>query len=160
MAVRVYCAGPLFTPYERDFMSKCGKALSAHGIDAFVPHESPRVEIPNDTRSRQKRCFDKDFEAIASSNAMLAVLNGTEVDDGTACEMGIFYALMQKDSTKKGIAALQQDWRTQGSPGEGKGLNAFVHGCLLKVGKVFHSLDEAVEQIRVWQGELEEGGEA
>jgi len=25
---------------------------------------------------------------------------------------------------------------------------------------VFHSLDEAVEQIRVWQGELEEGGEA
>jgi nucleoside 2-deoxyribosyltransferase len=158
--VRVYCAGPLFTPYERDFMSKCGKALQAHGIDAFVPHESPRVKPPDDTRSRQKRCFDHDFGAIATSNAMLAVLNGTEVDDGTACEMGIFYALMQEDPTKKGIAALQQDWRTQESPGEGKGLNAFVHGCLLKAGKVFHSLEEAVEQIRVWQAELEEGGQA
>jgi hypothetical protein len=140
-------------------MSQCGQALREHGIDAFVPHESPKVEIPNDTRSRQKRCFDKDFGAISTSNAMLAVLNGPEVDDGTACEIGIFYALMHHDPTKKGIAAVQQDWRTQGSPGEGKGLNAFVHGCLLKVGAVFHSLEEAVEQIRVWRGELEEEGE-
>lgn len=159
--MKVYCAGPLFTPPEREFMSACGKALRERGIDPFVPHESPREEIPNDTRSRQKRCFDKDFGAISTSQAMLAVLNGTEVDDGTAAEIGIFYALMQSDPSKKGIAALQQDWRTQGSPGEGKGLNAFVHGCLLKVGMVFHSLEEAVEQIGAWQDELNaEGGQA
>jgi len=156
--VKVYCAGPLFTPYEREFMSQCGKALRQKGIDAFVPHEGPREELPNDTRSRQKRCFDKDFGAISASGAMLAVLNGTEVDDGTACEIGIFYALMQDDPTKKGIAAVQQDWRTQGEPGEGKGLNAFVHGCLLKVGRVFHSLEEAAEQIATWQEEAEGAG--
>ena len=156
--MKVYCAGPLFTPYEREFMSKCGKALREHGIEAFVPHESPKIEIPNDTRSRQKRCFDNDFGAISTCNAFLAVLNGTEVDDGTACEFGIFYALMQDDPTKKGVAAVHQDWRTQGDPGEGKGVNAFVRGCLLKAGEVFHSLEEAVEQIKTWQAELEATG--
>lgn len=48
--MKAYCAGPLLTLYERDFVSECGKALQAHGIDAFVP-QSPIVELPNDTRS-------------------------------------------------------------------------------------------------------------
>ncbi len=158
--MKVYCAGPLFTPYEREFMSRCGQALREHDIDAFVPHESPKLKIPNDTRSMQKRVFDNDFEAITEANAILAVVNGPEVDDGTACELGVFYALMQDDPTKKGIVALQQDWRTQEPPGEGKGLNAFVLGCLLKVGTICHSLENAVAQIVAWQAELEGRGGA
>ena len=49
------------------------------------------------------------------------------VDDGTACEIGIFYALMQSDPTKKGIVGLLTDLRsTLGH--EGHGLNLFVAG--------------------------------
>ena len=159
MVMKVYCAGPLFVPYEREFMSQCGQALREHGIDAFVPHESPKMKIPDDPRSVQKRVFDNDFGAISESNAILAVVNGPEVDDGTACEMGVFYALMQSDPGKKGIVALQQDWRTQEPPGEGKGLNAFVLGCVLRAGKVVHSLEDAVQQLKAWQEELEGKGE-
>jgi nucleoside 2-deoxyribosyltransferase len=198
--MKVYCAGPLFVPYEREFMSKCGQALRESGIDPFVPHESFAQDLPPNTlhllRERgltnerdltgqplanlvrdllrkdlikredlglpsgpsAKRVFDKDFGAIAESNAMLAVINGTEVDDGTACEIGIFYALMQTDPTKKGIVAVHNDWRTMGSPGEGKGLNAFVSGCLLKGGIVHRELKDAVKQISAWQAELQSEG--
>ncbi len=198
--MKVYCAGPLFTPYEREYMSKCGQALREKGIEPFVPHESFKLELPPDTPRlllerglaskedlaerpladlvrnllRQdlitreelglpsgpaaKRVFDKDFGAIAESNAMLAVIDGTEVDDGTACEIGIFYALMQTDPSKVGIVALHDDWRTRNSPGEGKGLNAFVLGCLLKAGQVCRELDDAVGQLQTWQAELRSAG--
>lgn len=198
--MKVYCAGPLFTPYEREFMSTCGRVLRENGIDAFVPHESPKPDLPpellrfllrrglvseEELRSKPhweilnalkkagkvtdqdlepfigtpaKRVFNNDFGAISSSNAMLAVVNGPEVDDGTACEIGVFYALMLDDPSKKGIVALHQDWRTEEHPGEGKGLNAFVLGCLLKAGKICHSLDEAGAILKKWQAELESEG--
>ena len=156
--MKVYCAGPLFTPYQREFMSNCGQDLREHGVDAFVPHESPKEKVPNDTRSVGKRVFDNDFGAIASCNAMLAVVNGAEVDDGTACEIGVFWALAQSDPQKVGVVALQQDWRTQDPPGEGKGLNSFVLGCVQKVGMVCHSLEEAVAQLKAWQTEMERSG--
>lgn len=191
--MKVYCAGPLFTPYEREYMSKCGQALRAVGIDPFVPHESFKLQLPPDTIERltrfgvvtpemleefsldevvwqllQKRVitremlglpggtsaqqvFDKDFGAIAESHAMLAVINGPEVDDGTACEIGVFGALMETDPTKKGIVAVHEDWRTLNSPGEGKGLNPFIHGCLVRSGHIVHSLEEAVSILASWR---------
>ena len=155
--MKIYFAGPLFTPYEREYISRCAVTLRENGIDPFVPHETPKVEIPGDTRSRAKRCLDNDFNGINQANAMLAILNGTEIDDGTACEIGIFYTLMQKDPSKKGIVALHGDWRTA-ETGEGKGLNGFVLGCVLKAGVVCTSLDDAIQQLKKWQAELASAG--
>ena len=151
--MKIYFAGPLFTDYERDFISKSAVVLRENGIEPFVPHESPKEERPNETRSRAKQCLDNDFYGINTANAMLAIVNGTEVDDGTACEIGIFYSLMQTDPTKKGIVALHGDWRTKDS-GEGKPLNAFVKGCIEKVGVICTSLEDAIEQLQVWNDEL------
>ena len=152
--MKIYFAGPLFTVYERDFISSCAVKLRAEGIEPFVPHESEKPEIPGDTRSVAKRCLDNDFAGISSANAMLAILNGPEVDDGTAAEIGIFYALMQKDPTKKGIVALHDDWRTK-EGGEGKSLNAFVDGCLQKVGVICPNIDEAIIQLKKLQMKLQ-----
>jgi Nucleoside 2-deoxyribosyltransferase len=152
--MKIYFAGPLFTEYERDYISKCAQVLRLNGIDPFVPHESPKVEIQGDRRSRPKRCFDNDFGGIYRAKAMLAILNGTEIDDGTASEIGIFYTLMQSDPTRKGIVALHNDYRTNPN-GEGKGINAFVLGCIQEVGVVVRTLDEAVEQLNTWKTELE-----
>ena len=77
-------------------------------------------------------------------------LDGAMVDDGTACEVGIFYALMQSDPTKKGIAGLLTDLRsTRGH--EGHGLNLFVEGCIEAGGRVCGSLDEVVEVLAGWR---------
>jgi nucleoside 2-deoxyribosyltransferase len=155
--MKIYFAGPLFTPYERGYISESAQVLREYGIDPFVPHETPKEVHPDDTRSRAKRCFDNDFGAIHEANAMLAIVNGPEVDDGTACEIGIFYALMQSDPTKKGIVALHDDYRTREN-GEGKGLNAFVLGCLQAAGVIHKDLDRAVEQLVTWKRELEADG--
>ncbi len=195
--MKIYFAGPLFTPYEREYISRSAKTLREHGLDVFVPHESFKAPVPPEvvenlvqrgliTREQlqkqpaielvrelvmagtisskelgveikppAKSCFDNDFGAISEAKAMLAVINGTEVDDGTATEIGIFYALKQSDPTKKGVVALHEDWRTLDRPGEGKGLNAFVLGCILDMGKVVYRIEDAIEQLKLWQAELQ-----
>jgi hypothetical protein len=151
--MRIYFAGPLFTVYEREYISKCAVTLREHGIDPFVPHEQPWTKDPGDLRSPAKKCLDKDFDGINGASAMLALVNGTEVDDGTACEIGIFSALMLSDPGKKGIVALHDDWRT-GGIGEGKPLNAFVRGCVESVGVIVNDLESAIQQLLAWKAEL------
>lgn len=156
--MKIYFAGPLFTEYERSFISQCAVKLRENGMEVFVPHEMPWEDDPTDTRTRARRCLDKDCDGIFAANAILALVNGAEVDDGTACEIGIFSQLMLKDPTKKGIVALHGDWRTRPG-GEGKPLNLFVHGCVLKSGAVVNTLDEAIARLKGWQAELDAAAE-
>jgi hypothetical protein len=144
--VRVYFAGPLFTPYERSFIDECAARLRADGIDVFVPHENALAA--GDTSAAT--IFAKDWRGLAEADAVVAVLDGPMVDDGTACEIGIFYALMQTDSTKKGILGLLTDLR--GTLGhEGHGLNLFVLGCIEAAGKVCASMDDVSAALAAWR---------
>ncbi len=153
--MKIYFAGPLFTVYEREYISRCAAQLRQEGMEVYVPHENVRPPDPADKRSIAKRCLDNDFSAISGSHAILALINGTEVDDGTAAEIGIFYTLMQHDATKKGIVALHDDWRTR-EGGEGKPINLFVGGCLLKTGPICHTLEDSIRQLKAWQAEIEQ----
>ena len=144
--MRVYFAGPLFTPYERSFIDECAARLRAEGIEVFVPHENALAA--GDTSAAT--IFEKDWNGLSEANAVVALLDGPTVDDGTACEIGIFYALMQTDSTKKGIVGLLTDLRaTLGH--EGHGVNLFVLGCVEAGGKVCGSIDEVVEALAEWR---------
>lgn len=144
--MRVYFAGPLFTPYERSFIDECAARLRAEGIDVFVPHENALAA--GDTSPAT--IFQKDWDGLSQADAVVALLDGPMVDDGTACEIGIFYALMQDDPTKKGIVGLLTDLR--GTLGhEGHGLNLFVQGCIEAGGKITGSLDDVVETLNGWR---------
>jgi nucleoside 2-deoxyribosyltransferase-like protein len=99
-ALKIYFAGPLFTPYERSFIDECAAALRADGFEVFVPHEH---ELATGVDVTAARIFAKDRPGIERADAMLAILDGPSVDDGTACEIGMFHALMQSDPSKKGI---------------------------------------------------------
>lgn len=144
--MRVYFAGPLFTPYERSFIDECAVRLRAEGIEVFVPHENALAT--GDTSPAT--IFAKDWEGLSSADAVVALLDGATVDDGTACEIGIFYALMQNDPSKKGIAGLLTDLRsTLGH--EGHGLNLFVQGCVEVGGKLCGSVDEVVDVLARWR---------
>ncbi len=144
--MRVYFAGPLFTPYERSFIDECAGRLRADGIEVFVPHENALAT--GDTSAAT--IFAKDWQGLAEADAVVAVLDGPMVDDGTACEIGIFYALMQSDSTKKGIVGLLTDLRGT-LRHEGHGLNLFVHGCIEAAGKVCNSMDEVSAALAEWR---------
>jgi nucleoside 2-deoxyribosyltransferase-like protein len=144
--VKIYFAGPLFTPYERGYIDDCAARLRDEGFDVFVPHEHELAEM-NTTAGE---IFVKDWEGLAPADAVLALLDGPMVDDGTACEIGIFYALMQSDPSKHGIVGLLTDLR--GTRGESNGLNLFVEGCIeASGGAIVHDLDAAVTLLRTWR---------
>lgn len=92
-----------------------------------------------------------------TSNAVLALLDGPMVDDGTASEIGIFWAAMQSDPTKKGIVGLVTDTRVIRDRNmiDGKGINLFVRGCIEDVGQVVDKFDKAIEILRTWKSEIE-----
>jgi nucleoside 2-deoxyribosyltransferase len=149
--VKVYFAGPLFTPYERGFIDECAAQLRGAGFEVFVPHEH---ELALDGTVTPERIFEKDWAALSEANALLAGLDGPMIDDGTACEIGIFYALMRSDESKKGIVGLVTDLRATRDTereGEARGLNLFVVGCIEAAGQITTSLPEAQRVLEGWR---------
>ena len=143
--MRIYFAGPLFTPYERSFIDECAAVLRADSFEVFVPHEH---ELASDVDGTAAGIFAQDRLEIERADAMLAILDGPSVDDGTACEIGMFHALMQSDPSKKGIVGLLTDIRAM--RGESTGVNLFVQGAIEDVGGIVSSLEEAHDVLRRW----------
>lgn len=145
--MRVYFAGPLFTPYERSFIDTCAARMRDAGMEVFVPHEIP---LPDPVTP--KFIFDVDSREVFAADAILALLDGPMVDDGTACEIGIFYAAMRSDKSKKGIVGLVTDTRVirDRNMVDGKGINLFVRGCVEEVGHVVENFECAFEILLKW----------
>ena len=146
--MRIYLAGPMFTPYERAFLADCAERLRAEGFDVFVPHEQGLVG--RDATS--EAVFEIDAGGLESADAVLAVLDGPSVDDGTACEIGLFHGLKQRDPERKGVVGLLTDLR-----GERHGdfaTNLFVRGCIdAGGGAVVNSLDDALAILHRWRSD-------
>lgn len=153
--MKVYFAGPLFTPYERGFIDECAARLRAAGIEVFVPHEQ---SLPADGLTAQA-VFDKDGIGLFPANAVVALLDGPMVDDGTACEIGLFYGMQRNDPTKKGVLGLVTDSRVLESRKrvvEGRGLNLYVRGCIERTGGgVYNSIEEILPVLQQWDEELQ-----
>ena len=150
--MRIYFAGPLFTPYERGFIDECAAQLRSAGFEVFVPHEHG---LTLDGTVTAERIFAKDWTGLSEANAVLALLDGPVIDDGTACEIGIFYALMHGDPGKKGIVGLVTDLRARRETErehEARGLNLFVVGCIeAGGGAIVGTLEEAQEVLESWR---------
>ena len=61
--------------------------------------------------STAEAVFAVDAGGVESADAVLAVLDGPSVDDGTACEIGLFHGLKQRDPERKGVVGLLTDLR-------------------------------------------------
>lgn len=105
----VYLAAALFSEAELDFNRKLRDEIKSAGFMVFLPQEDSN-NIKNE-RTRQKIIFGKNEAAIQNSDIIVAVLDGTDVDSGTAWEIGYAYAL------GKPIFGLRTDFRTLGIEG-------------------------------------------
>jgi nucleoside 2-deoxyribosyltransferase len=144
--MRIYLAGSIFTPYERAFLSDCAERLRAEGFDVFVPHEQGLMGVDVTAEA----VFAVDAGGVESADAVLAVLDGPSVDDGTACEIGLFHGLKQRDPERKGIVGLLTDVRAE-RRGE-FATNLFVRGCIeAGGGAVVDSLDDALAILEGWR---------
>jgi nucleoside 2-deoxyribosyltransferase len=145
--MRIYLAGPLFSEAEREWLDRLAQRLRGEGFDCFVPHEhfDALAELT------PAEVFRVDAGGVRSANVLLAWLDGPVVDDGTACEIGMFAELVAGgDPRYRGIVAIVTDLRLRRRRGNavGDGMNLFVIGAIEQVGRVCWSVDEAVEALR------------
>ena len=144
--MKIYLAGPLFNEGERGFLSQIAARLRALNFEVFVPHEQFVEQEGLDATG----VYNTDLAGVKSANAVLAWLDGTQVDDGTAVEIGIFTQLCAADpSYHKGIIGLSTDLRMVRRRGvtPGDGINLFVAGAIQSVGEITWSVDEAIDAM-------------
>ena len=145
--MRLYVAGPLFSEAERSWLDALAERLRAEGFDCFVPHEN-FSELKELTPGE---VFRVDAAGVRGANVLLAWLDGPVVDDGTACEIGMFAELVASgDPRYRGIVGIVTDLRLQRRRGNavGDGMNLFVIGAIEANGRVCWSVDDAVDALR------------
>jgi len=155
MTLKLYIAGPLFTPYHRGMHARSAARLRSEGFVCLVPHERSFVRaFETDTGQpfSPLTIFDMDYDMVEESDAIVALLDDPDVSSGLACEIGIFWEMMKYNPAKKGVLGLLTDDRgryraTHGVPA----VNAFTLGCVLDVGCVYGSLDQIIDHLHAWE---------
>jgi Nucleoside 2-deoxyribosyltransferase len=146
--MRLYVAGPLFSEAERSWLDALAERLRAEGFDCFVPHEN----FPELTDVSVEAVYRIDVEGLRSSNALVAWLDGPIVDDGTACEIGMFAELVRSGGDQyRGIVAISTDIRLERRRQVnvvGGGMNLFVAGGIESCGRICHTVDEVLAALR------------
>ena len=85
---RIYLAGPLFTDAERRFNLELAERITAAGHDVYLPQR----DAPAATGAGYPaRIFRANLDALEAAEAVVAVCDGAQVDDGTAWEIGFAY---------------------------------------------------------------------
>lgn len=105
----VYLAAPLFSEAECDFNRKLKGELHSLGFKVFLPQEDSNNV--HDKTNRQKIIFNKNLTGIENSDLIVAVIDGADVDSGTAWEIGYAFA------KGKPVIGLRTDFRTLGIEG-------------------------------------------
>jgi hypothetical protein len=147
--MRLYIAGPLFTSGDREYVDRLSARLGDAGHDCFVPHQQTFEPLDAPT------VFEVDSSGLYDAEAMVAVLDGPLIDDGTACEIGMFCELVRtRPNRYRGVVGLSSDWRTDrrrraGMSDDG-GLNYFVSGAVLRYGRLVWTEDDVASALAEW----------
>jgi nucleoside 2-deoxyribosyltransferase len=154
MTLKIYVAGPLFTPYHRALHARNAARLRSAGFICLVPHErsvAMAIEWDTGTPTTPIGIFDMDYEMVAEADAIVALLDDPDISSGLAAEFGIFWSMMQHDQRKKGVLGLLTDERARWRDAVGvPPVNAFSLGCLLDIGAVYSNLDDIITHLQGW----------
>jgi nucleoside 2-deoxyribosyltransferase len=109
--ITIYLAGPLFTRAEINFNKELAELLGKDQYRVLLPQEQCKgLSVPKDI-------FDRCKADIEQASLLIAILDGAEVDSGTAFEVGYAYA------QNIPVIGLRTDFR---GAGEDQGLNIML----------------------------------
>ncbi|MDR2825939.1 MAG: nucleoside 2-deoxyribosyltransferase [Deltaproteobacteria bacterium] len=130
----IYQAGPLFSEAEREWHCKLATALQATGHTVVWPGSLMTAADIKSTADPAKLIFHTCRDAIDHCACVVAMLDGSPIDDGTAWEIGYAHA--------KGVPVygIRTDFRNSGET-PGAKINAMIDGCLSGLAK---DIDELV----------------
>jgi nucleoside 2-deoxyribosyltransferase len=101
----IYLAGPLFTHAELEYNRKLRDMLLNNGFSVFLPQEDAEDAAQEREKQNQEWVFLKCLEGVDASDLVVAILDGSDVDSGTAWEAGYAYA------KGKPVIGLRTDFR-------------------------------------------------
>jgi nucleoside 2-deoxyribosyltransferase len=143
---KFYIAGPLFSIYERQFLEELVEKVSEElrldsHKDFFLPHrDAGDVGVAGKTRNT---VFYKDLNHLESADLVIALLDGCDVDSGTAVEIGYAYA-----KGKKIFGLLTDKRRWDRHNYRVVGINNMVWGVLQEGERICRTIDSLIENIR------------
>lgn len=105
---RVYLAAPLFSEAERAYNRTISEILKDHFFSVHLPQECGD-SCAERTADHTKAIFTENLAALSEADVVVAVIDGADVDSGTAWEMGYAYA----QGTP--VVALRTDFRQVGA---------------------------------------------
>ena len=139
MPCAVYQAGPLFSEAEKNFHRRLSAALRAAGHTVIWPGDLlTETQIATAGPDAITLIFTACKHALDRATLVVALLDGTQVDDGTAWEIGYAHA--------RGLPVygLRTDSRMAGETPHSK-VNSMIQGCLAGLAG---SVEELLEMIR------------
>jgi nucleoside 2-deoxyribosyltransferase len=127
--MKIYFAGPLFSEAERDWLratiSKIESLAGQRGtkIKIIFPYDLITQEEIDRLDDRAKvEIFSRCKSHLDDADIVIALLDGSQVDDRTAWEIGYFYT---RKSPERKIIGIRTDFRRAGES-EGAVVNAMV----------------------------------
>lgn len=127
--MRCYFAAPLFNEMERRFNFEVAREIEQY-TDVFLPQRdggllTKLVQDGISVQVAEQRIFEMDLAAMESADLLIAVLDGSHIDEGVAFEIGYAFAL------GKSCVGLQTDSRrllpTGNNPMLGRSLALVCH---------------------------------
>jgi nucleoside 2-deoxyribosyltransferase len=100
---RLYLAASVFSSFERERNSAIAQHLTDRGYQVFLPQN---VRTSTGERPLAEVIFKECVDGINDSDLIVGLIDGPDVDSGTAWELGYAYAHM------KPIVVLRSDYRS------------------------------------------------
>lgn len=124
--IDIYLAGPLFNESQRMWLRKT-KEMIEEAFDGWVtvwwPYEFFTAEELTALGPQAKyHIFETCRSRLAKSDLLVALLDGSEVDDGTAWEIGYFYSV---SDGAHDIIGIRTDFRNGGDTATSR-VNAMI----------------------------------
>ena len=145
---RIYLAGPLFCAAKQAWLRE-----TKHHIEKAIPDVSvvwpfelfDQAEIATWGDAAPRRVMEGCRDSLAACDVVVALLDGPQVDDGTAWEIGFAHA------KNIPVIGIRTDFRRAGDV-PGAVVNAMIHGSCTAIVRNVHGL---LRELEDWAKELE-----
>ena len=111
--MKIFLTGISATPYSREYLSRFAATLRGQDHPVFVSHENG-WEAPADPWGQNRFEFATSIAALEDSDWLVAVLDGYNVDDAVAVQVGMFYTLAKNGSRPRRMVGVLHDTRIAG----------------------------------------------
>lgn len=139
----IYLAAPLFSNMEKQYINfiiqeVCHKLKLDPINDIYSPIRDNKYNDP------KSQIYDKNIENLNNCDIMIAILDGKDVDSGTAFEIGYF------ESQNKLVMGLLTDKRSYEDGNLNLKLNIMIFGSLSYGDLVFDNIDDLISELNYY----------